>query len=143
MKNKLVASTTRCMKCGEISDGHLCKSCRTITVIDLLVKIANEEELPKRFKFMNKIFNKALVGDEWFSEDGYSFTESYDNSLLNYEIEILDNENYYIFSSYPDHVELDKNTIYAFTVREKNDTTGLTRKIVKMKIVDWEDDDKY
>ena len=61
-------------------------------IIDLLNKIANGKELPKRFKFMNRTFNKALVGDEWLSEDGYSFTESYDNSVLNNEIEIIEDK---------------------------------------------------
>ena len=112
-----------------------------IKVIDLYNMIANAEELPKRFKYDNLIWNKAVVGDDWFNEMlMLRFSNIIDTSVLNEEIEILDNENYYIFSSYPDHVELDRDYTYEFKVREKNDTEGITCKKVRMKIVDWEDD---
>ena len=111
-----------------------------ITVIDLLNMIANEEELPKRFKCFGCIWNKVTVGDDWLNKNMNLFTRYIDGSVLNEEIEILDNENYYIFSSYPDHVELDKDYTYEFKVREKNDTEGVTCKKVRMKIVDWGDD---
>lgn len=92
---KLVASTTRCIKCGNISEGHLCKNCRTITVIDLLVKIANEEELPKQI-----IYNGIVWRYNGFND--YVSTHNFENLLndtinnswivthLNTEIEIVD-----------------------------------------------------
>lgn len=92
---KLVASTTRCIKCGNISEGHLCKNCRTITVIDLLVKIANEEELPKQI-----IYNGIVWRYNGFND--YVSTHNLENLLndtinnswivthLNTEIEIVD-----------------------------------------------------
>lgn len=112
-----------------------------IKVIDLYNMIANGKELPERFKYNDLIWDKAVVGNDWFNEMlMLRFSNVIDTSILNEEIEILDNENYYIFSSYPDHVELDKDYIYEFKVREKNDTEGITCKKVRMKIVDWEDD---
>lgn len=62
-----------------------------IKVIDLYNMIANEEELPKRFKYDNLIWNKAAVGDDWFNEMlMLRFSNIIDTSVLNNEIEIVD-----------------------------------------------------
>jgi len=92
---KLVAAVNRCIKCGNISEGHLCKNCRTITVIDLLNKIVNGEELPKQI-----IYNGIVWRYNGF--DDYVSTHNFENLLndtinnswiithLNTEIEIVD-----------------------------------------------------
>lgn len=91
---KLVASTNRCIKCGNISEGHLCKSCRTITVIDLLVKIADDEELPKKVKYDGVIFENKdgdLLNDidcSLFEHRGNGYEKLL--PMLNDEIEIVD-----------------------------------------------------
>lgn len=64
-----------------------------IKVIDLYNMIANGEELPKRFKYNNLIWNKAFVGDDWFNEMlMLRFSNVIDTSVLNNEIEIIETE---------------------------------------------------
>lgn len=64
-----------------------------IKVIDLYNMIANGEELPKRFKYDNLIWNKAVIGDNWFNENLMLwFSTMIDTSVLNNEIEIIETE---------------------------------------------------
>jgi hypothetical protein len=68
-----------------------------IKVIDLLNKIANGEELPKKIKILSdsEIFEKEYVGYDYIGENGDDlFTECLANTLnikrfLNDEVEIL------------------------------------------------------
>jgi len=60
-------------------------------IIDLLNKIANGEELPKKFKFAHQIFNIDRYGNI-VDEEGDSILESIftDFSNINDEIEIIE-----------------------------------------------------
>lgn len=73
---------------------------KTIKIIELLNKIANGEEIPKKIKYINRIyeFKYSTYGTgylyeingikHWFSEDALSdSTED-----LNYEVEIIEDE---------------------------------------------------
>ena len=61
-------------------------------VIDLLNKIANGEEVPRKFRFAGQIFEKQ--GSYIEDEDGDSIFDSmfYDFSNLNDEIEIIEDK---------------------------------------------------
>ena len=61
-------------------------------IIDLLNKIANGEETPKKFKFANQIFIKE--GLRYIDEDGDDIFESIFNdfSNINDEIEIIEED---------------------------------------------------
>lgn len=62
-------------------------------VIDLLNKISNDEEIPKKFKFADQIF--TVKGNYIEDEDGDSIFDSMctDFSNINSEIEIIEEEN--------------------------------------------------
>lgn len=73
---------------------------KTIKIIDLLNKIAKNEKIPKKIKYLNRIyeFKDSVFGTGylyenegirfWFSEDALSdSTED-----LNYEVEIIEDE---------------------------------------------------
>jgi len=65
---------------------------KTMKVIDLLVKIANGEELPKKFKYKDMIFYLNQELNEHYSNE-YSFNYYYDITdvdLLNEELEIIE-----------------------------------------------------
>jgi len=62
-------------------------------VIDLLNKIANDEEVPKKIKFDNRfyLFNKAK--DNYYENENCSINWDYVSlHCLNEEVEILDDE---------------------------------------------------
>lgn len=68
---------------------------KTIKVIDLLVKISNGEEVPKKIKVFNHIFKRELDADDvWYYLDGSLPLLSLINStaVLNTEAEIIEEE---------------------------------------------------
>lgn len=63
-------------------------------IIDLLNKIANGEEVPKRIKYCDNVYRKCDIGNDYFSDAFYQcfFKDICDLSILNDEVEMLDNE---------------------------------------------------
>ena len=66
---------------------------KKIKIIDLLNKIANGEEVPKKFKYDNLIFEKRW-GNAYFDNEGDDFFNSLciDFSNLNDEVEIIEED---------------------------------------------------
>ena len=63
-------------------------------IIDLYNKVANGEELPKYIKWRTCKFKKCYIGEEYYChETGVWFFRSLDSSVLNEEIEVLDEYN--------------------------------------------------
>lgn len=67
---------------------------KKIKIIDLLNKIANGEEVPKKIKYYDNVFRKCDIGDDYFNDASYDwfFKDVFDASGVNLEIEILDEE---------------------------------------------------
>ena len=63
---------------------------KTITLIDLLNKIANEEDLPKKIKYKNCIFENRFVIDYWCKKTKTSLDELILMQDLNDEVEIIE-----------------------------------------------------
>lgn len=71
---------------------------KTIKVIDLLVKIANEEEIPKKIKYRDKIWEHTLTlsgrGYQYYSEYYQDWrtlqNQVYLEECLNDEVEIIE-----------------------------------------------------
>ena len=64
---------------------------KTIKIIDLLYKIANGEEVPKKIKYRNNIYE--YEGSDYFGNDiGYLFERYNLTAILNDEVEILEEE---------------------------------------------------
>lgn len=69
---------------------------KTIKVIDLLIMVANNEEVPKKFAYTDDenvryIFDLELDGDYWSKElNGHFFENYFIPSILNDEIEIIE-----------------------------------------------------
>ena len=64
-------------------------------VIDLLNKIANEEELPKKIKYCYQIYSVGAVGEDYYNYENncWFFRDKFDTSIINDEVEIIeDNE---------------------------------------------------
>lgn len=68
---------------------------KKMKVIDLLKKIANGEEVPEKIKYYDNIFRKCDIGDDYFNDASYDwlFKDIFDTSMLNDEVEILNEEN--------------------------------------------------
>ena len=62
---------------------------KTIKIIDLLNKIANSEEVPKRIKYCGNIYE---YNDEFYYMNGYSLYRDFytEGNCLNYEVEIIE-----------------------------------------------------
>lgn len=65
---------------------------KTIKIIDLLNKIANSEEVPKRIKYCGDIYE---YNDEFYYMNGYSLYRDFytEGNCLNYEVEIIEEDN--------------------------------------------------
>ena len=66
-----------------------------IKIIDLLNKIANDEEVPKRIKYRNKIYHYrgddySTYDEDWLFSENYTVKTAWLDEFLNDEIEILD-----------------------------------------------------
>lgn len=59
-------------------------------VIDLYVKIANNEEVPKKIKYKNIIFSIRKEKDDYVSKNGSWFSECFCFLELNDEVEIIE-----------------------------------------------------
>lgn len=82
-------------------------------VIDLLNKIANGEEVPKKIKYKNAIFTIRDDKDDYTSESTW-FTDCYDYLELNDEVEVIEEdkkiehiENYVDFANLNDDEKFD------------------------------------
>ncbi len=53
-----------------------------IKVIDLLVKIANNEKVPKKIKFDNKIWEKCINSDKYLGILNTYYTNEYNNLFI-------------------------------------------------------------
>ena len=66
---------------------------KKIKIIDLLCLISNGEEVPEEIKFNNILYTHSISGDDYFSYmTNEWFFRHIDTSILNEEIEILDEE---------------------------------------------------
>lgn len=68
-----------------------------IKIIDLLNKIANGEEVPKRIKYRNKIYHYrgddyATYDEDWLFSEDYTDKTDWLKDFLTEEVEILDEE---------------------------------------------------
>lgn len=99
MNNKLFKSANRCPECGAlITESYKCKCVHnyTIKVIDLLIKIANNEELPKNIEYNGVIWKcNELYNDYYSTHNGESlFNDIISNtwimSHLNTDIKIIE-----------------------------------------------------
>lgn len=65
-----------------------------IKIIDLLCLISNGEEVPEKIKYYDNIFRKCDIDDDYFNDASYDwlFKDIFDTSMLNDEVEILDEE---------------------------------------------------
>lgn len=61
-------------------------------VIDLLNKIANGEEVPKKIKYKDKIFIYCSNTRKYYNENIDLFLEFYSGELLNDEVEIIEEQ---------------------------------------------------
>ena len=62
-----------------------------MTIIQLLNKIANGEEAPKKIKYCNKIYTLSGLVNDYMNEDGDYLTYKFDDfDILNDEVEILE-----------------------------------------------------
>lgn len=70
------------------------KLTKTIKIIDLLNKIANGEEVPKKIKYYDNVFRKCDIGDDYFNDASYDclFKDIFDTSIINDEVKILEDE---------------------------------------------------
>lgn len=60
---------------------------------DLLVRIANNEEIPNKIKFMEMNWEKCDIGDDYYCESLGKFLSDYvDFSVLNYKVEIIEDK---------------------------------------------------
>lgn len=61
-------------------------------IIDLLNKIANDEEVPNAIKFNDIIYKKADIGKDYynFTINKWFFKDVFDASGVNLEVEILE-----------------------------------------------------
>lgn len=74
---------------------------KTIKIIDLLVKIANGEEVPKKIKFRNALWIYSEENQDYleYNKDdsdlfGYAFCNLKTLDFINDEVEILDEEEF-------------------------------------------------
>lgn len=65
---------------------------KTIKVIDLLNKIANGEEVPKKIRYKDKIFIYANGTKKYYNENIDLFLEFYSGELLNDEVEVIEEQ---------------------------------------------------
>lgn len=65
---------------------------KTIRVIDLLNKIANGEEVPKKIKYKEKIFIYWSGTKKYYNRNIDLFLEFYSGELLNDEVEIIEEQ---------------------------------------------------
>ena len=67
-----------------------------IKVIDLLVKIANGEEVPKKIKYNNKIWEYYVCANDYKGEDIWLFEELFEYrrtiEFINDEVEIIEED---------------------------------------------------
>ena len=71
------------------ADGKVIAEMKIIKIIDLLLKISKDEDIPKRIKHNNIEYVYEDVG--YYNEKrGYLFDEYYIDGILNDEIEIID-----------------------------------------------------
>ncbi len=65
-----------------------------IKIIDLLVKIANGEQVPKKIKYKNKIWEYNADSDDYKGENIWLFEESFEYKktieFINDEVEIIE-----------------------------------------------------
>ena len=63
-------------------------------VIDLLVKIANKEEVPKKIKWLGQIYEYS-PNDKFYYQNNYSMYRDFytEGNCLNDEIEIIEEDN--------------------------------------------------
>jgi len=80
---------------------------KTMKVIDLLNKIANGEEMPKKIIYNNKVF-------EW-----YNWTEDYVDYVYSGSEGLLNGSDYDIFSILNDEVEIIKKESTYNDIREQ------------------------
>ena len=71
---------------------------KTIKIIDLIVKVANDEEVPEKIKYNTKIYEYDKEQDDYstfvISHYEYLLDDINITSQLNNEVEILDEEEF-------------------------------------------------
>ena len=67
---------------------------KKIKIIDLLCLISVGEEVPNKIKHCDNVYRKCDIGDDYFNDASYDwlFKDVFDTSMLNDEVEILDDE---------------------------------------------------
>lgn len=63
---------------------------KTIKLIDLLIKIANGEELPNRIKYFDRIWELDKYEIDYYDEEGDSLNDTRLIGNLNDEVEIIE-----------------------------------------------------
>lgn len=63
---------------------------KIIKVIDLLNKIANEEELPKKIRYFDRIWELDKYENDYYDEEGDSLNDTRLIGSLNDEVEIIE-----------------------------------------------------
>ena len=87
---------------------------KTMKVIDLLNKIANGEELPKKFKYEDMIFYLNQELNEHYSNE-HSFNYYYDITdidVLNDEVEIIEDTPKEEKKKYIEHIKMQENELH-------------------------------
>ena len=90
-----------------------------IKIIDLLNKIANNEEVPKKIKWLEQIYEYS-DNDKFYYQNGYSMYRDFytEGNCLNEDVEIIEEpkkiekcKNYEDFLAIDDYIEHLKNKI--------------------------------
>lgn len=83
---------------------------KTIKIIDLLVKIANAEEVPKKIKFRNALWIYSEENQDYleYNKDdsdlfGYAFCNLKTLDFINDEVEIIDEEEFEDIEEFEEH----------------------------------------
>lgn len=93
-------------------------------IIDLLNKIANGEEVPKKIKYNGEIFTLRDDKDDYANAE-YWFTDLYTFSELNDEVEILEEE-----KKIPDEININLAYIDKEYLLEKEDVDRKINEII-------------
>ena len=97
-------------------------------VIDLLNKISNGEEVPKKIKYNNKIWNYREGIMEYISDDTCFSLSNFEFDVLNDEVEILEEE-----KKLPEKLKIEQDTPNSnYYIRNENGTKCALTKHSKM-----------
>ena len=91
---------------------------KTIKIIDLLIKIANGEEVPKKIKYCNKIYTLSNIVNDYMNEDGNYLTYKFDDfDILNDEVEILEEP-----KKIPEKLNIEQESIGSYYIKNEYGT---------------------